>query len=234
MTEPPDGIPQQGRGAPSRGRAATALAAAAALVLTSSLQAQVTRAGFVPQPPPGERPVIYAQHAFMPGSDVSTLRLDVWGERWGAAVGGGFIHPDGGQGSGGTLDLALMRAVRPQKIEAETFGIQAQLGASVGRRDGGWTWEAPLTAGGLVSIPVGTPIGFLQGHLWGDVGVRVRGGDDEATVGGVGAGVGLRVLGHTGAVRGMGAQLRGGLLRIDGATEGSVELGVNIVLLSRR
>jgi hypothetical protein len=207
---------------------------ALALVLAlAPARAQVTRAGFVAQPTPGEKPVLYLQHAFQSGGDATTLRLDGWGERWGIGVGAALLHPGGGAGSGGGVDLALMRSLRRQHVSAEGFGVQAQAGVSAGSRGGEWTWEVPALAGLLWSLPVPASFGHLQTHLWVDAGPRLRGADGVRNVG-VGGGAGVRVYGQDGALRGWGAQAHAGLLHIGGETEHGIEVGVSRVLVPFR
>jgi hypothetical protein len=210
-----------------------ALVVAVTVALAAPARAQVTRAGFVAQPTPGEKPVLYLQHAFQTGGDATTLRLDGWGERWGVAAGAALLHAGGGAGSGYGVDLALMRSVRTQRVAGEGFGIQAQVGGSAGHRDGEWAWEVPALAGLLWSLPVPPSFGHLQAHVWVDAGARLRGTGGVRNVG-AGGGAGVRVYGQDGALRAWGAQAHAGVLHIAGETEHGVEVGVSRVLVPWR
>lgn len=209
------------------------LALALAVALSAPARAQVTRAGFVAQPTPGEKPVLYLQHAFQSGSDATTLRLDQWGEWWGVAAGVGLLHPGAGAGRGASADAVLMRSLRPQGVGGERFGVQGQLGVSAAHRDGDWVWEVPALAGLLWSLPVPASFGHLQAHVWVDAGPRLRGVGGARNVG-VGGGAGVRVYGQDGALRAWGAQAHAGVLHIAGETEHGIEVGVSRVLVPFR
>lgn len=196
------------------------LAAAAVLAHALPAAGQVHRAGFVPEPNPGTD-IVYAAHAFRTGSDVTELRVDVWDDRWGFAVGAGYLST----GNDWSVDGVVMRELRRHGNALSQFGVQAQAGLSVTRADGEWFWEAPLAAGVIIHAEPGA----LAGHPWLSGQLVVRGGDGDTRVGG-GGGAGVRVYMNAGPFTAWGAQLSGGALHIEGRTETYVELSVLRVL----
>jgi hypothetical protein len=210
-----------------RGARLAAPLLAALLAAPSAAGAQVTGAGFVPQPETRKpASMLYVQHAFRP-EGVTTARFDRWWGRTGVAAGAGRVHAPASGQVRFTTDVALMQVLHDPYPRSWMPGLQVQAGGSLGWSGEETGVEVPLAAG--IFWPMPLPVGGnLVGHLWFDAGPRLQWSGAGTRVD-AGGGVGARLYAATGTLCRWGVQARLGVHRAEGETGTRAEVGVSRV-----
>jgi len=195
-------------------------------------QAQVTRAGFLPEsapedgPAPHEPPFLFASIGWVEAGHVLGARTDIWNRGWGIALGADYIS-SGAAGFG--ANTALLLRLRRHETLISSPGIQAQLGASLVHISDETKWRFPLTAGVFLYAPAPLPvIGRAATRVW--INGQVAWQPDGPT--GFGGGVGLWMTSNQPRSwqQGWGIQIAFSHLEFSPGNETSFEIGINRVL----
>ena len=156
----------------------------------SSGNAQVTRAGFLPEaapevgPAPHEPPFLFVSHAWVEDSNIVGARTDIWMRGWGVALGADYISA-GASGVG--LNTALLLRLRRHETDIFSPGVQAQAGANLIHINDETRWRFPVTAGVFAYAPAPLPLlGRAAARVWLNGNVVWQQDADTGIGGGVG------------------------------------------------
>jgi hypothetical protein len=198
----------------------------------TTVSAQVTRAGFLPEaapedgPAPHEPPFLFVSHAWVEDANVIGARTDLWGRGWGVALGADYISA-GSAGFG--LNTALLLRLRRHETFITAPGVQAQLGANLVHIADETRFRFPLTVGAFIYAPAPLPLlGRSATRLW--LNGQVVWQDDADT--GIGGGAGFWLTSNQPRTwqQGWGLQLAFSHTAYSGPDETVFEVGINRVL----